>query len=67
MQGTATSYLEVNVISLSWRLDDVNEVTVFWNVMPCGLVEIYRDFGGHVLPKSSITMASSSEPLANFY
>jgi len=42
-----------HVISLSCSLDDAIKVTVLWNVMPCSLVEIYRDFGGHLLPQSS--------------
>ena len=42
-----------HVISLSCRMDDAVKVTVLWNVMPCNLVEIYRDFGGHLLPQSS--------------
>jgi hypothetical protein len=56
-----------HVISLSWRLDDVNKVTVFWNMLPCGLVQICGDFGEHVVPNSSITVARSSKLLTNFY
>lgn len=42
-----------HVISLSCSVDDVTNVTVLWNVMPCSLVEMYRDFGEHLLPQSS--------------
>jgi len=42
-----------HVISLSCRLDDAIKFILVWNVMPCNLVEIYRDFRGHLLPQYS--------------
>ena len=42
-----------HVISLFCRVDDAIKVTVVWNVMPCSLAEIYRDFGVHLAPQSS--------------
>jgi hypothetical protein len=44
------------------------KMTIFWNIMPCSLIEIYRRFkDACLLIALMMEAASTSETLVNFY
>jgi hypothetical protein len=43
------------------------KMTVFWDVAPCSLVEVYQRFGGACFLTLMMEAVSTSETLVNFY